>query len=188
MAAQINNVEAIRLLCAAGDRPDRVSLVGLTAAQLAASTSSKDALQELLLQSCTLSLSGSLVAAATFAGTVEIVIQLVTVRADVNDQSYSSLLWWFQNLWYRCGARTGGAHLGYHSFCATPLMYAIVAGQHEVAAALIVAKAKLDLVNYRNKTASDLAYQFQAPSFLIDALLGDATVCNRIVSSALNNQ
>eukprot|EP00438_Fugacium_kawagutii_P014372 Skav221712 [mRNA] locus=scaffold542:91634:93418:- [translate_table: standard] len=188
MAAQVNNVEAIRLLCAAGDRPDRVSVLGLTAAQLAASTSSRDALRELLLQSSTLGLAGTLVAAATFAGTVEVIDQLVSLRADVNNQSYSSVLWYFQNLRYRCGARTGAAHLGYHSFGATPLMYAIVAGQHGVAATLIVAKAKLNVVNYRNKTALDLAHQFQAPSFLIDALLGDATVCNRIVSLALNKQ
>eukprot|EP00438_Fugacium_kawagutii_P027727 Skav222576 [mRNA] locus=scaffold791:274216:275181:+ [translate_table: standard] len=186
-AAQVNNVDAIRLFCEAGESPDCVSLFGISAVQSAASTSSTDALQE-LLQRKALNLSGSLVVGATCIGTVEIVDQLVTARADINDQSPNLFLWSFHNLRYRCGARTVTAHVGYHSFGATPLMYAIVAGQHEVAAALIVAKAKLDLVNYRKKTALDLAREFQAPQFLIDALQGDATACKRMVSSALNNR
>ena len=125
------------------------------------------------------------------AGTAELVDELVKAKADVNENRCSFLLgmaWRLLNLRYMCGRRTPAARAGHMSFGATPLMFAIAAGQYEGAAALIVARANLDAMNYRKQTALDLALEYGAPRFLLDALENNPTACRRMVTSALTNR
>ena len=114
---------------------------------------------------------------------------LVNAKADVNDTRNSlEMVWPFLNFLYMCGRRTPAARVGRMSFGATPLMFAIAAGQYEGAAAIIVARANLDAVNYRKQTALDLAREFGAPQFSVDALENNPTACRRMVTSALTNR
>eukprot|EP00438_Fugacium_kawagutii_P002724 Skav222426 [mRNA] locus=scaffold2890:234402:234794:- [translate_table: standard] len=122
------------------------------------------------------------------------VSQLMELKADVNEPyrvpstSFVGLLYLSQSLQYRLGAQRTGARLGYHSFDATPLMVAVITGQYEGAMALIHAKARVDLMNKRKKTAMDLALDLEVPHFLIKALDGEMADCKRMVSSAMNNR
>ena len=125
----------------------------------------------------------------TPGGTAELVDTLVQAKADVNATRNSlQMMWSFENIRYICGARTPAARVGRLTFGATPLMFAIAAGQFEGAAALIVARADLDVLNYRKQTALDLAREFGAPQFLLDALENNPTACRRMVNSALTNR
>ena len=115
--------------------------------------------------------------------------ELVKAKADVNEtRNGFEMAWSFLNFRYACGRRTPAARVGHLSFGATPLMFAIAAGQYEGAAALIVARANLDAMNYRKQTALDLAREFGAPQFLLDALENNPAACRRMVRSALTNR
>ena len=99
--------------------------------------------------------------------------QLVDAKADVNEHlrlpwgSVFGMAFFLHGLQYRWGVRrTTGTRLAYHSVGATPLMFAIIRGQFEGAAALLVAKAQADVPNARNKTALDFAQELGAPQFL----------------------
>ena len=67
-------------------------------------------------------------------------------------------------------------------------MQAIITGQYEGAAALLVAKAEVDVLNGRKTTALDLATEIGVPQFLMKALQGDLADCERMVASALSNR
>lgn len=157
---------------------------------------SVEAVRELLQQSPTLNLSRTLILAMWHrGGTAEMVGQLVDAKADVNEhlrlpwRSVFGMAFFLHGLHYRWGVRrTTGTRLAYHSVGATPLMFAIIRRQFEGAAALLVAKAQADVPNARNKTALDFAQELGAPQFLMDALEGNLTVCNRMVSSAMTNR
>ena len=64
-------------------------------------------------------------------------------------------------------------------------MAAVKSGEFEGAAALVAAKARLDLTNYRGQTAADFAKENPVPAFILQALQGDPAECERISSLAL---
>eukprot|EP00434_Breviolum_minutum_P035242 symbB.v1.2.031189.t1/scaffold3578.1/size55188/2 len=179
-AALGNAPECIRLLCAAGDSPERAGFTDMSSLHQAALFGAAEAVRELLKHRNQSSLSRTLFMAATSSGgTVDIVQQLVEARADVNEQTW---LPWYSivglafsglSIKYRFGARRMATRLGYHSAGATPLMQAIITGQYEGAAALLVAKAEVDVLNGRKTTALDLATEIGVPQFLMKALQGD---------------
>ena len=194
-AALGNAPECIRLLCAAGDSPERAGFTDMSSLHQAALFGAAEAVRELLKHRNQSSLSRTLFMAATSSGgTVDIVQQLVEARADVNEQTW---LPWYSivglafsglSIKYRFGARRMATRLGYHSAGATPLMQAIITGQYEGAAALLVAKAEVDVLNGRKTTALDLATEIGVPQFLMKALQGDLADCERMVASALSNR
>ncbi len=67
-------------------------------------------------------------------------------------------------------------------------MQAVITGQYEGAAALLVAKAEVDVLNGRKTTALDLAKEIGVPQFLMKGLQGDLTDCERMAASALSNR
>ena len=194
-AALGNTPECIRLLCEAGDSPERVGFTDMTSLDQAAAFGSAEAARELLKHRNQSSLSRTLFMAASFSGgTVDIVQQLVEARADVNEQtrlpwrSIFGLAFSALSIQYRFGARRTATRLGYYSADATPLMQAVITGQYEGAAALLVAKAEVDVLNGRKTTALDLAKEIGVPQFLMKGLQGDLTDCERMVASALSNR
>eukprot|EP00434_Breviolum_minutum_P005465 symbB.v1.2.004816.t1/scaffold279.1/size242841/1 len=129
-----------------------------------------------------------------YRGDAEMVQLLLDAKADMNEKMTMPLStpyglgWTILGIQRRFGAGRRGAHVGYHAFGSTPLMFAILTGQHEGAAVLLAAKAKVDVQNSRGWTALDLAKEHGAPQFLIDAIEGDLTTCSRIATSALTNR
>jgi len=195
-AALGNHPECIQMLCQFGDSPSRTGFIDVSAIVQASAHNSVEAVRELLRQRPTLNLSRTLSFAMWNRGvTAEMVGQLVDAKADVNEQlrlpwrSVFGMAFFLHGLLYRWGVRrTTGTRIAYHSVGATPLMFAIIRGQFEGAAALLVAKAQVDVPNARNKTALDLAQELGVPQFLMDALEGNLTVCSRMVSSAMTNR
>jgi len=190
-----NHPDCIRLLCEAGDTPHRASFVNITVIMNAAYTNAIEAAKYLLAQSDgTISLSRALGFALYYRGDAEMVQLLLDAKADMNEKMTMPLStpyglgWTVLGIQRRFGAGRRAVHVGYHAFGSTPLMFAILTGQHEGAAVLLAAKAKVDVQNSRGWTALDLAKEHGAPQFLIDALAGDLTVCSRIATSALTNR
>ena len=194
-AACGNHAHCVRILCEAGDTPHR-SGFGLSSIANAAAFNCVDAGKELLAQSNqSLNLSHALHFAMWHTGgSAELVGLLVDARADVNQQlrlpwnSLFGMAFALQSIKHRLGARRIATRFAHHSFNATPLILAIISGQFEGAAALIVAKARVDVPNSRGTTALDLARELCVPQFLRDALGGNSSDCRRMVSSATTNR
>ncbi|OLQ14476.1 hypothetical protein AK812_SmicGene1397 [Symbiodinium microadriaticum] len=176
-AANADNAEGIRLLCASGTRPLSRSLFGVSALQCAAGLSAAEALEELVAQALPNSceLSRALFDATAFkGGSAELVQRLISLRADVDFQMSSSrdfsalgrLLLATKSLQHRFGTSSVVKMLAYHLNGTTPLMQAIRSAQFEAAAALIAAGARLDLRNSKNWTAADFARNQAIPRFL----------------------
>lgn len=68
----------------------------------------------------------------------------------------------------------------YHAKGATPLMIALMTGQHDCAAALIACGAQVHLKNSRGWTAADFAEGRSVPEFLQQALQGRVEACQRV--------
>jgi len=190
-AANADNAEGIRLLCASGTRPLSRSLFGVSALQCAAGLSAAEALEELVVQARpnSLELSRALFDATAFkGGSAELVQRLIALRADVDFQMSSSrdfsalgrLLLATKSLQHRFGRASVVKMIAYHLNGSTPLMQAIRSAQFEAAAALIAAGARLDLQNSRNWIAADFARNQAIPSFLQLGLEGDPSECRRV--------
>jgi len=189
-AAMGKQPECVRMLCQARASLQATALGGIPCLPVAAMTGGVEVIWELLAQSRTVSLSNALSLAMYYqGGTAEMVSQLVTARADVNEKvhlpwySLFGLTFGIQSIQYRLGARRMAVRLGYHSLGATPLHFAIISGHYEAAASLLVARATLE-VNARKVSALDLARELGVPQFLMDGFDGDLTDCNRIVRTA----
>ena len=91
----------------------------------------------------------------------------------------------YKTLQQRFGKVTSTGRLCDGAHGSTPLMAAVKSGEFEGAAALIAAKARLDLTNYRGQTAADFAKENPVPAFILQALQGDPAECERISSLAL---
>ena len=84
-------------------------------------------------------------------------------RADVNERMrpgtfFISFVFAAKSLEYRFkGSRSQFCSIAYHHSGATPLMFAILVGNFEVAAALSVRGADARIKNFRGKSAEDLA-------------------------------
>ena len=175
-----NNADGIRLLCESRASPNVRNALGISALQHACAAGALDALDMLLsLANHTLDLSGSLHAAVLLqADSDQVVLKLLAAGADVNEQlrpRMFSMLWVFfsiKGMQYRFRQSTRLRTLGYHHYGATPLMVAILAGHFEAAATLIRAGSKLDVQNFRRKTAKDLLREVSAPTYLQHILAG----------------
>ena len=95
------------------------------------------------------------------------------------------MLWRIKGLQHNPGGKTTQLRIvGYHHYGATPLKIAIICGNYEAAAALLVRGARLDWRNSRNKTAADLAREMSSPDYLMAALQGQMAKCNSVVEHA----
>ncbi|CAE7699901.1 unnamed protein product [Symbiodinium sp. CCMP2592] len=190
------NVEGVRLLCAAGARPLARNVFGVSCLQNAAGFAASAVLEELVRQGCpdSLELSRALFdAAAVHGGSAGMVSRLIALRADIDFQliiprdisTVGRLLLAGKSLQYKFGRKTILSGLAYHLHGSTPLMQAIRSAQFEAAAALIAAGARLDLCNCRHWTAADFACSQSIPRFLQLGLEGDPSECRRVSSLAL---
>ncbi|CAE7647894.1 B'ETA [Symbiodinium sp. CCMP2456] len=197
--AVADDPEAIRILCAAGGRVFKVSLLGDASFDYSTAFGTMAALEELVTQAGTkielrqISLNRSLyVASAGRGGSAEVIMRLIELRADLNAtlRPNKPLRAFFATLGlqYQLGKRTLMTRWGYHYGGQTPLMAAVMSGQFEGAAALIAAGARLDLRNCRKWTAADFARGHSVPDFLTEALFhGQPEGCLRVTASALAN-
>ncbi|OLP84592.1 2-5A-dependent ribonuclease [Symbiodinium microadriaticum] len=195
-AATFDNVEGLRLLCAAGAQPLARNLFGFSALQCAAGLGARAVVEEIVLQARPgeVELSRALFDAAGFrGGSAELVQRLIGLRADVDFQlsvsrdvsALGRLLFAAKSLQHRLGRTTGLTAYAYHLHGSTPLMQAIRSAQFEAAAALIAAGARLDLRNCRNWSAADFARGQAIPNFLQLGLHGEASECRRVSSLAV---
>ena len=194
-AAHANNPDAIRLLLQAGFDPSTRDVMGWSAVLPGCCFGSLAAIEELCARhafpAAELSL-GLLCGAAAYGGSADFVTRLVELRADVNHQrqvpllpaALYDILEATHNLRHRLGNRSAHAAYGYHCHGMTPLMCALLFGQHECAAALIAAGAGLHLVNSRNWAAEDFVRGQSLPEFLLAAFQGHTDACRRLVAWA----
>ena len=191
-ACYVDDAEAVRYLCNSGGDPNEKNTFGVSALRQACVTGSLQAMAALLEHSDRVDLSLSLHwVAMGQGGSAKALDLLMRAQADVNEQyrprmlSPFGMLWRIKGLQHRPGGRTTLLRsVGYHHYEATPLMIAIICGNYEAAAALVVRGARLDLRNSRNKTASDLARDLSSPDYLMAALGGQMAKCNSVVSRA----
>ena len=194
LAAMSNNADGARLICAAGCRPDLKDFFGFSPLEYACGKGSVAVVQELLSRTAltTELLSRSLfLAMSDEGGTAELAFRLLDCRADANFQWNEPLTTLFgaylcfKRMQHRAGRISTATTAAVELSGGTPLMAAVLAGQYEGAAALLIAGARADLQNQRSRTAEDLARDGCAPLFLMDALQGQTADCERVIDSAL---
>ena len=196
LAASGDNMEGIRLLCGAGGNPLSKDIFGFTALNCAAGNNCLAAIDELVRQGnpCQLELSSALFTAmGVQGGSAEVVERLIMLRADVNFQfdarnhmnTLGRLFHGAKSLQHSLGSSTALAAMAYHCYGMTPLMAALQSAQHEGAAALIAAGARLDIKNCRGWTAADFARGHAIPEWLQKGLEGDPSECRRVSSLAV---
>ena len=193
--AAMCNAEGLRLLCAARGDPTARNVFGVSCLETAAAYGQLAVLEELMLQAqyspqkLGLALESAM---SGVAGSAELVEHLIGLRADVDfrydpRRDLSRLgraMFAAQSLKHWVGRPSAASSFTYHSHGRTPLMAAMQSAQHDCAAALIAAGARLDLRNCRNWTAADFAQGQELPSFLQKGLQGDRTECRRVASLA----
>ena len=195
-AAAVDNSEGIQLLLAARANPEACGALGTKALLTSALLGSRAALDELVKQTepSALELSAALeISMGYIGGSAEMVLHLIDLKADVNfqlklsrDQRLSGRLMLFaKRLQYSFGSSTALTTTAYHLEGRSPLMSALMSAQHEGAAALIAAGARLDLRNRRGWTVADFAREGAIPTWLQQGLQGDPSGCQRVTSLAL---
>ncbi|CAE7728728.1 kidins220b [Symbiodinium sp. CCMP2456] len=193
LAAMANNPKGIRILCEAGCKPDMKDILGFSAFDAACGAGSLEAMQELLTQAeYRIDLSRSFFASmSNRGGKAELVELLITLRADMNTPfkqrllSIHGILFAVKSLQYRLGRHTILTRLAHHGHGATPLMFAVMTGQYEGAAALLAAGASSDARNARNRTVADFAREQSLPFFLREALEGRTEEARELVAVAI---
>ena len=194
MAAR-SDAESLRVLRAGGGDPMVQNAFGFSCLDTAAGYGNLAAMEELMSQAQhgPEELGRALQAAMnTCGGSAEVVELLIGRRADVDFQydlrrdlsRLGRLIFARHSFKHWVGRRSAASAQAYHCHGRTPLMAAIMSGQHEGAAALIAAGARLDLRNCRNWTAADFAKGQELPLFLRQGLQGDPTGCLRVASLA----
>ena len=176
LAAGMDDVEGMRLLCAAGSPADAKNIFGMNTLEAAAAYGALSALEFVVLHSQPrqLELSKALwVAMNSRCGSADVVQRLVSLGADVNFQldskrhlaSLARLAYGVKSLQFRLGgSRT--LLFYYHAHKSTPLMSAVRSAQYQLAAVLIASGANLELRNCRRWTAADFAKGADLPAFL----------------------
>ncbi|CAE7815365.1 ANKHD1 [Symbiodinium sp. CCMP2456] len=191
-ACYVDDAEAVHRLCDSGGDPNETNTFGVSALRQACVTGSLHAMAALFEHTDKLDMSLSLHwVAMGQGGSAKAIDMLINARADVNERyrpnmfSPFGMLWRIKGLQHNPGGRTTQLRIvGYHHYGATPLMIAIICGNYEAAAALLVRGARLDLRNSRNKTAADLAREMSSPDYLMAALQGQMAKCNSVVEHA----
>ena len=177
MACLGDNPSAVRLFCQAGADPSQHDWLGLTPFLVACGCGSVYDMKEMLIQNPSLSLRHSLHIALMMggSGSAERISVLLEARANVNEQFRIQIRetgWWLLMNCMSLRHRVSPSRLtllAYHHYDATPLMFSILSGSLEAMSSLLSAGARVDIRNYRAKTASELARQMLAPSWLIEA-------------------
>ncbi|CAE7232889.1 unnamed protein product, partial [Symbiodinium microadriaticum] len=191
-AAYSKDAAAVRLLCQARADPNVKNNFTDTAWHTACEAGSLPVLVELRAQSdgLTPNLERCLHTLSLGPGTAEAVHWLVDARADVNERMkpetfFISFVFAAKSLEYRFrGSRSQFCSIAYHHCGATPLVFAILAGNFEVAAALSIRGADSRIKNFRGKSAEDLAADMSAPSYLME-LLERSDVCRFTTESRI---
>lgn len=188
-AAMGNNVEGIKILCSAGCSPLQRNAFGVSALQVANDAGALEAIDELFGQGIG-GLNPTEAFVASGGASAETVHRLVEMGADINDQTFywklikssalTRTLRMVMILQHLCGKVTQASKIYYHSIGTTPLMMALLQGNHEAAAALIAAGAQLNLRNSRGWTAADFAREMSVPEFLQEAFEGRVDACVRV--------
>jgi len=182
-AAVANNAEGIRILCNARASLECKNTFGLSPLENACAAGALSVVDELLirLQALDLDLSRTLHFAMWYrGGTTEIASRLLDARATVNQQlvegtraGAQDLLetsWAHRSLQFRMGIVTTSTILAYNRVASTPLMIAVLSGQHAGAMELIRQGANLNIRNSRLKSVADLVEEVGVPSWLTRCL------------------
>ena len=182
-AAVANNAEGIRILCNARASLECKNTFGLSPLENACAAGALSVVDELLirLQALDLDLSRTLHFAMWYrGGTTEIASRLLDARATVNQQlvegtgaGAQDLLetsWAHRSLQFRMGIVTTSTILAYNRVASTPLMIAVLSGQHAGAMELIRQGANLNIRNSRWKSVADLVEEVGVPSWLTRCL------------------
>ncbi|CAE6934391.1 ANKHD1 [Symbiodinium sp. CCMP2456] len=172
-----DNPLGVRLLCHARANMNQQSMPGLSPFMLSCVCGSVRAMKEMLALNPALSLRHCLHIALVGAGggAADLVSVLLEARANVNEQFRSQIRepgWWLLMNVMAVRHRVSPSRLtllAYHHYDATPLMFSILSGSLDSVSSLLSAGARVDMRNYRRKTASELARQMLAPSWLIEA-------------------
>ncbi|CAE7735918.1 Ephx2 [Symbiodinium sp. CCMP2456] len=171
-----DNPHAVRLLCHARANVNQQAGPGMSPLMISCACGSRRAMKEMLTLNPDLSLLHCLHVALMFAscGSADLVSDLLDARANVNEQFRVQIQepgWWllmnFMGLRHRVSS-SRLTLLAYHHYDATPLMFSILSGSLDAVSSLLSARAQVDIQNYRKNTASDLARQMLAPSWLIE--------------------
>ncbi|CAE7297598.1 unnamed protein product [Symbiodinium natans] len=171
-----NNPHGVRLLCHARANLNQQAMPGMSPFMISCACGSRRAMKEMLSLNPDVSLRHCLHVALMFAGggSADLVSVLLAAQANVNEQFRVQIQepgWWL--LMNAMGVRHRVSPsrltlLAYHHYDATPLMFSILSGSLDSVSTLLSARARVDIRNYRKKTASDLARQMLAPSWLIE--------------------
>eukprot|EP00439_Symbiodinium_sp_Y106_P010354 s8181_g1.t1 len=172
-----DNPLGVRLLCRARADINQESMPGLSPFMVSCACGSGHAMKEMLDLNPGLSLRHCLHIALMFAGggSTDLVSVLLEARANVNEQFRVQIRepgWWLLMNVMGLRHRVSPSRLtllAYHHYDATPLMFSILSGSLDYVFSLLSAGARVDIRNYRTKTASELARQMLAPSWLIEA-------------------
>eukprot|EP00439_Symbiodinium_sp_Y106_P019183 s8152_g2.t1 len=194
-AAHANNTEAIQILCQAGCSPAQTNAFGVSVMDGAAYHGALEAMDELLSQSTASALNptSALYNAAVGGGSADVVHRLLEMRANVNAQTDEHwkrtamirTLYKVKVLQHRLGKVTMVSKILYHAKGATPLMIALLTGQHlgfgvPCFSTLLGTRADLTPVNSRGWTAADFLQGHSAPEFLREAFEGRMEACQRV--------
>ena len=172
-----DNPLGVRLLCRARADINQESMPGLSPFMVSCACGSGHAMKEMLSLNPGLSLRHCLHIAIMFAGggSTDLISVLLEARANVNEQFRVQIRepgWWLLMNVMGLRHRVNPSRLtllAYHHYDATPLMFSILSGSLDYVSSLLSAGARVDIRNYRAKTASELARQMLAPSWLIEA-------------------
>ncbi|CAE7530956.1 unnamed protein product [Symbiodinium natans] len=176
LATAGDNPRGVRLLCDARASMNQECVPGLSPFMLSCACGSGRAVKELLSLNPGLSLRHCLHVALMFApgSAPDMVSILLEARANVNEQFRVHIRdpgWWFLMNLMGVRHRVSPSRLtllAFHHYDATPLMFSILSGCLDSVSSLLSARARVDIRNYRKKTASELARQMLAPSWLIE--------------------
>ncbi|OLQ12099.1 putative TrmH family tRNA/rRNA methyltransferase YacO [Symbiodinium microadriaticum] len=189
-----DNAEGVRMLCEAGCSPLARDRFGNSMISIACMFGSLAAFEELACRTEALdplTLSRALDDSLILRGHAALAQRLIALRADVNTQRQAvsplssglGMVVGIMSLQHRLGRVTPLTVTCFHWEGRTPLMSAIMAGQHDGAAVLIAARAQLDLQTKRGWSAVDFARQQSLPAFLLQALLeGEREPCELVAS------
>ncbi|CAE7768290.1 ANKRD17 [Symbiodinium sp. CCMP2456] len=177
LACAGDNPLGARLLCHARADINQQGIPGLTPFMAACACGSGRAMKEMLTLNPHVSLRHSLHVALMFAGggSTDSVPLLLEARANVNEQFRVQIRepgWWLLMNVMGVRHRLSPSRLtllAYHHYDATPLMFGILGGCLDSVSSLLSAGARVDIRNYRNRTASELAHEMLAPPWLIEA-------------------
>ncbi|CAE7654007.1 unnamed protein product [Symbiodinium sp. CCMP2592] len=172
-----DHARGVRLLCHARANVNQQAMPGMSPLMISCACASRHAMKEMLNLNPGLSLRHCLHITLMFAGggSADLVSVLLAARANVNEQFRVQIQepgWWLLMTAMGVRHRVSPSRLtllAYHHYDATPLMFSLLSGSLDSVSTLLSARARVDIRNYRKKTASDLARQMLAPSWLIEA-------------------